>query len=56
MFIEYTISEETIEKLKALEKEAIDLVEKDQNYTKALSLLDECIQIEDKYASAYNNR
>lgn len=54
--IEYTISPELQSKLEAMEKEAVGLVEEKQDTAKALEILGQCIQLEDKYASAYNNR
>ncbi|KAK4519755.1 uncharacterized protein ATC70_009996 [Mucor velutinosus] len=52
----YTISPELQSKLEAMEKEAVMLVEEKQDTAKALEILGQCIQLEDKYASAYNNR
>ncbi|GAA5802506.1 hypothetical protein EDC94DRAFT_392074 [Helicostylum pulchrum] len=52
----YIISPEVIARLEALEKEAVSLVEKEENSEKALELLNQCIEIESKYPSAYNNR
>ncbi|KAI9474037.1 MAG: hypothetical protein EXX96DRAFT_580360 [Benjaminiella poitrasii] len=53
----YSISPEVEKKLQAMEKEAVGLVEEnEENANKALDLLDQCIKIENKYASAYNNR
>lgn len=54
--LEYKISPETIVRLEAIEKEAVTLVEKDANSDKALKLFNQCIEIESKYSSAYNNR
>lgn len=55
--IEYEISPEMISKLEALEKEAVALVEKDEkNSDEALALFNQCIELESKYPSAYNNR
>ena len=55
-FLEYTFSDETLAKLESMEKEAVVLVEKDQDTEKALSILNQCIDMEKNYASAYNNR
>ncbi|KAI8063413.1 uncharacterized protein B0P05DRAFT_581117 [Gilbertella persicaria] len=52
----YTFSSERIAQLEAMEKEAIQAVERDQNTEKALDLLNQCIDMEPNYASAYNNR
>ncbi|OBZ86794.1 Tetratricopeptide repeat protein 36 [Choanephora cucurbitarum] len=52
----YTFSDETLAKLESMEKEAVVLVEKDQDTEKALSILNQCIDMEKNYASAYNNR
>ncbi|KAI7907594.1 uncharacterized protein BX663DRAFT_425084 [Cokeromyces recurvatus] len=53
----YSISPEVEEKLKAMEKEAVELIEANQeNMNKSLKILNECIKMDNKYASAYNNR
>ncbi|KAI9305577.1 hypothetical protein BJ944DRAFT_200797 [Cunninghamella echinulata] len=49
------IEPEKLEKLKSMEKEAIDLAEKNE-LDSALKILNECIELENEYASAYNNR
>lgn len=54
--VEYIISPEVVARLEAIEKEAVSLVEKEENSEKALELLNQCIEIESKYPSAYNNR
>ncbi|KAI8979213.1 hypothetical protein BDF20DRAFT_912838 [Mycotypha africana] len=50
----YNIPAEKLAQLQTLEKEAVKIAETDSG--KALELLNECISMEDKYASAYNNR
>ncbi|KAI8638635.1 hypothetical protein BD408DRAFT_485379 [Parasitella parasitica] len=52
----YTVSSDVQSRLEAMEKEAIGLAEEKQDTAKALEILCQCIQMEDKYASAYNNR
>ncbi|KAI8366917.1 hypothetical protein BD560DRAFT_436038 [Blakeslea trispora] len=52
----YTFSAETLAKLELMEKEAVLSVERDQDTDKALSILNQCIEAEKNYASAYNNR
>lgn len=54
--IEYVIAPETVTKLEAMEKEAVMLVEQKQDTESALEILNKCIEMESKYASAYNNR
>ncbi|CAO3644910.1 unnamed protein product [Cunninghamella blakesleeana] len=49
------IEPEKLEKLQKLEKEAIELAEK-EDLDGALKVLNQCIDLEPEYASAYNNR
>ncbi|KAI8063591.1 tetratricopeptide repeat protein 36-like protein [Gongronella butleri] len=49
------ISPEVLEKLQGLERDAVALAEKD-DLEGALKLLNQCIDTESDYASAYNNR
>ena len=55
-YIEYNIALELIPKLEQLEKESVQAAEKENDLNKALDLINQCIQLEPKYASAYNNR
>ncbi|KAG1048865.1 hypothetical protein G6F43_008774 [Rhizopus delemar] len=52
----YNIALELIPKLEQLEKESVQAAEKENDLNKALDLINQCIQLEPKYASAYNNR
>ncbi|KAG1436987.1 hypothetical protein G6F56_013315 [Rhizopus delemar] len=52
----YTINPETLIKLEQLETESVNSVEKNNDLEKALTIINQCIQMEPTYASAYNNR
>ncbi|CAO3684497.1 unnamed protein product [Rhizopus stolonifer] len=52
----YTIAPETLIKLEQLETESVNTVEKNNDLEKALTMINQCIQMEPTYASAYNNR
>ncbi|CEI89130.1 hypothetical protein RMCBS344292_03499 [Rhizopus microsporus] len=51
----YEISSDLLPKLEQLEKDAVSAAE-GNDLNKALVLINQCIQLEPKYASAYNNR
>jgi hypothetical protein len=50
-----TIDPEVLSKLKTMEQQAVDLAEKEDTEG-ALKILNQCIELEKDYASAYNNR
>ncbi|KAI8093468.1 uncharacterized protein BX664DRAFT_329782 [Halteromyces radiatus] len=49
------IEPELLNKLKSMERQAVDLAEKD-DLEGALEILNQCLALEKDYASAYNNR
>ncbi|KAI9246202.1 hypothetical protein BY458DRAFT_528140 [Sporodiniella umbellata] len=52
----YAISAEMVSKLEGLEKECVRIADSENDLEKALKVVNQCIELEPKYASAYNNR